>query len=382
MKGNLNIREVDGGGELRQFVDLPEHLYRGDPNWVPALRSSEFKLFRQKTAFFAQAEMALFLAWREGRPVGRIAAIHNKAHDNHYQDTVGFFGYFECADDAEAAKGLLARAEEWLKGRGLTRIRGPVNPSMNGECGLLIEGFGKPPMALMPYSPKRYIELLEGWGFAKCKDLFAYWVTQDDVAEGSETKNRLLRLSEALHRRNPSVKLRTLDMKRYEEEVLRFMAVFEMARKKNWGYVPSTDVQILETAKNLKMIIDPEIVIIAEVDGRPAGALLAIPNINIPLKAVNGRLFPFGFLKFFRQLKRVNETRVLGVAALQEDRAKGITALLMVEVLLRGIKRGYFSAEASWVLEDNQASNASIQGAVNAVKYKTYRIYEKAIGAN
>jgi hypothetical protein len=382
MNGELQITQVGGGGELRQFVDLPEHLYRGDPNWVPQLRSSEFKLFRKKTAFFAQADMALFLARRGGQPVGRIAAIQNKAHNNHYQDSVGFFGYFECADDPEAAKGLITRAEEWLKGRGLTRIRGPVNPSMNGEVGFLIEGFDKPPMALMPYNPPRYPCLLEGLGFAKCKDLFAYWITQDNVAEGSDTKNRLLRLAEALHRRNPTVKLRTIDMKRYEEEVLRFMGVFEEARKKNWGYVPSTEAQLLETARNLKMIIDPEIVIIAEVDGRPAGALLAIPNINVPLAACHGRLFPLGFLTFFRELKRVKETRILGVAALREDRAKGITALLMVEMILRGIKRGYFSGEASWVLEDNQASNASIQGAVNAVKYKTYRIYEKAIRPN
>jgi hypothetical protein len=382
MNGNLQIREVRGRGELSRFVDLPEHLYRGDPLWVPQLRSSEFKLFRQQTTFFAQAEMALFLAWRGNMPVGRIAAIHNQAHNQHYKDTVGFFGYFECADDPAAAHGLVQHAEAWLKARGLTRLRGPVNPSMNGECGTLIEGFDRPPMALMPYNPPRYPPLLESLGFTKCKDLFAYWVTQDDVAEGSNTKARLLRLAEALHKRNPTVTLRTIDMKRYEEEVLRFLGVFEEARKKNWGYVPSTDAQFLETARNLKMILDPEIVIIAEVDGRPAGALLAIPNINIPLAACQGRLFPFGFLKFFRTLKRVHETRVLGVAALREDRAKGITALLMVEMLLRGIKRGYFSAEASWVLENNQASNASIQGAVNAVKYKTYRIYEKPIAAN
>jgi GNAT superfamily N-acetyltransferase len=168
-------------------------------------------------------------------------------------------------------------------------------------------------------------------------------------------------------------------MSRYQEEVLGFMAVFEEARRNNWGYVPLTREEILETAHELRRVIDPEIVIIAEVQGRTAGALLAIPNINIPLAAVGGRLYPLGFIRFFRELKRVREVRILAMAALQHDRVKGITAALMVEALVRGLKRGYRVGEASWVLEDNHMSNGSIQGAAHPILYKKYRIYEKAL---
>ena len=175
--------------------------------------------------------------------------------------------------------------------------------------------------------------------------------------------------------------VRTINLRHYEQDVLRAMAVFETARRNNWGYVPVTEAEIRQTARELRQVIDPEIVLLAEVAGRPAGALLAIPDINVPLKAVGGRLFPFGFLRFFRELKRVQSLRVLGVAALQEDRAKGITALLFVEAMLRAYRRGYRSAEASWVLEDNQMSNLSIQGALNPTRYKTYRIYEKPLAS-
>ena len=380
MTGQLLIRPVADRAALRRFADLPEHLYRLDPHWVPPLRSAQLHLLAGKTAFFQHAHMALFLAYRDGRIVGRIAAIHNRAHNAHYSDTVGFFGFFECApDDRAAARGLLAAAENWLAARGLTVIRGPVNPSMNGQCGLLIEGFDRPPMALMPYNPPAYPALLESLGLAKCKDLFAYLIEYAGVRPGSEKGERLRRLGEALKKRNSGVTLRTIDMRRYQEDVLRFMAVFEEARKHNWGYVPLTRAEILETARELRRIIDPEIVIIAEVNGRPAGAMLAIPNFNLPLAAVRGRLFPFGFLRFFRELKRVREARILGSAALVHDRAKGITAALFVEILRRGIKRGYRSAEASWVLEDNQMPNLTIQGAADPVLYKKYRIYEKPI---
>ncbi len=380
MNANLNIRAVNDRAALRRFVDFPEHLYRDNPLWAPALRSAQFKLFTGKTAFFEHAQMGLFLAERGGEVVGRIAAIHNRAHNEHYHDTVGFFGFFECANDPEAAQGLMAKAQGWLHEHGLTAIRGPVNPSMNHTCGLLIEGYDRPPMALMPYNPPYYRDLLENLGFAKIKDMFGYLINDSTVLPGTPAGDRMVRLGEALRRRHPGITVRTIDMSRYQEEVLRLMAVFETARRNNWGYVPLTKAEILETAHELRRIIDPAIVLIAEVEGRAAGAFMSIPNFNIPLAAVRGRLFPFGFLRFFRELKRVTEIRLLGVAALEEDRAKGITALLFVETLLRGLKRGYRLAEASWVLEDNQKSIQAIQGAAAAPRrIKTYRIFEKAI---
>jgi len=382
MTGRIEIREARDRRSRKAFLHLPFDLYRDDPNWVPPLRSAHAKLFAGKTAFFEHAEIALFLAERDGRAVGRIAAIHNTAHNAHYNDRVGFFGFFECSpDDAEAARALVGAAEAWLGERGLDTIRGPVNPSMNAECGVLIEGFDYPPMVMMPYNPPAYADLLEAAGFGKCKDLYAYLIHDKGLLPGTEKHERLVRTASVLRRRHPEITLHCLDMKTYQQDILRFLGVFEEARRQNWGYVPLTKEEILETASEMKMVVDPEIIIFAEVDGEPAGALIAIPNISGALKAVNGRLFPLGFLKFLREMKRVDQMRVLGIAALEKHRAKGITALLLMEVILRSIERRYHVAEASWVLEDNDMSNRTISKGLSPTRYKTYRIYEKPVTA-
>ena len=383
MNGDLRIRPADDAGSRKRFVELPFRLYRNDPNWAPPLRSAQQKVLSCQTAFFdkgSRAEMALFLAERSGVTVGRIAAIHNKAHNAYRQDDVGFFGFFECdARDVEAARALLARVEGWLLARGLRTLRGPVNPSMNGECGLLVEGFDRPPMTLMPYNPESYVGILESLGLRKCKDLYAYLIEAEEVRPGTGPGDRLVRLVSALRRRHPEVSVRSVDMRNYLRDILRFMVVFEEARRDNWGYVPLTQKEILETAAQMKRVIDPSLIILAEVNGEPAGALLAIPNLNRGLAAVNGRLLPLGFIKFFRELKRVTESRVLGIATLKKHRRKGITAMLFLEEVLRSMAGGYRRAEASWVLEDNQLSDESIRSAFVPRRYKTYRIYEKPL---
>jgi len=383
MSDRLDIVEATGRRSRRRFARLPFALHRDDPNWVPLLRKAQAKVFACKTAFFEHAEMALFLAERAGVSVGRVAAIHNVAHNAHYGDTVGFFGFFECRpDDTEAAVALMARAEAWLAGRGLTAIRGPVNPSMNAECGMLIEGFEHPPMALMPYNPREYAGLMAAAGMAKCKDLYAYVVYPQELESGSPEYDRMIRLERVLNRRYPGLTLRSMDMRNYEEEISRFMGVFEQARKNNWGYVPVTEAEALELARDMKRVIDPRIIVLAEVDGKPVGAALGIPNINRGLAACRGRLFPFGFLKFLRAMKHVDEARYFGLAALEEYRHKGITALMLLENVQRSSRIGYRVCEASWVLEDNEISKRTIQHAARATLYKTYRIYEKAIACD
>jgi GNAT superfamily N-acetyltransferase len=382
MNGDLDIRPAEGARSRREFLDLPFRLYRDDPNWAPPLRSAQAKLLAGKTAFFRRAELALFLARRSAQAVGRIAAIHNRAHLERHQDGVGFFGFFECRQgDLQAAAALFRSAEDWLRQRGLTTLRGPVNPSMNAECGLLIDGFDSPPMAMMAYNPPFYAELLEAQGLRKLKDLYAYRIEEEMVRPGSPAVDRLRRLAEALQRRHPEVALRTLNMRDYAREVPRFMQVFEEARHNNWGYVPLSPQEIAEVAQQMKHVLDPEIVLLAEVDGQPAGAMLCVPNVNRALAAVRGRLFPLGFLKFFRELKRVREMRVVGSAALERFRPKGVAARLFAECIVRASARGYRLAEASWVLEDNLIPDRTIQGAVNPQRYKTYRLYEKPLTA-
>ncbi|MBN1675443.1 MAG: N-acetyltransferase [Kiritimatiellae bacterium] len=381
MSGNLQIIEAGDTRARAAFLDFAFQRYRHDPNWVPPLRRSQAGLFAGRAAFFAHAEMALLLASRNGKPVGRIAAIHNRAHNERYADRTGFFGFFECEDaDAEAACALIARAEAWLRERGMSTLRGPVNPSMNAECGLLVDGFDSPPMALMPYNPKAYVELLTQAGFRKCKDLYAYLVRAERVGPGTEAHARLLRIRRVLERRHPEVKVRPLAMRDYRAEIARIMDVFEQARQDNWGYVPITPEELQETAAEMKGVVDPEIILIAEVDGEPAGASLAIPNVNRGLTACGGRLFPFGFIRFLRAIKRTNEIRIFGVAALPRFRHLGITGILFLETVLRGIAKGYTRGEASWVLEDNVLSNRTIQHGLDPEHYKTYRLYEKTIG--
>jgi hypothetical protein len=394
---------------MKRFVELPFQLYRNDPNWSPPMLSAQRQVLACKTAFFdkgRRAEMALFLAERfpchakpgdnarqalraaaaergakrSGVTVGRIAAIHNKAHNAHCGDGVGFFGFFECeARDPQAAEALLRSAEGWLRARGLKTLRGPVSPSMGSECGLLIDGFDRPAMVMMPYNPRSYAGLLESLGLRKCKDMYAYLVTGEEVRPGTAPGDRLVRLASAMRRRRPEVSVRALEMRNYPRDILRFMDVFEDARKDNWGYVPLTREEILETTAQMRRVIDPRLILFAEVHGEPAGALLALPNINRALAAVNGRLWPLGFVKFFRELKRVRETRVLGVATLKKYRSKGITAMLFLEEIIRSLAGGYRYAEASWVLEDNQLSDESIRSALVPQRYKTYRIYEKPL---
>jgi GNAT superfamily N-acetyltransferase len=236
-------------------------------------------------------------------------------------------------------------------------------------------------MALMPYNPQSYVGILESaaLGLRKCKDLYAYLINAEEVRPGTAPGDRLVRLVTALRRRHPEVTVRSVDMRNYPRDLLRFIDVFEEARRDNWGCVPLTEKEILETAAQMKRVIDPSLVIVAEVNGEPAGALLAIPNLNRGLAAVGGRLLPLGFLRFFRELKRVNEARVLGIAALKKYRRMGITAMLFLEEIFRCVAGGYRWAEASWVLEDNQLSDDSIRSAFVPKRYKTYRIYEKQL---
>ncbi|MFO7870000.1 MAG: GNAT family N-acetyltransferase [Kiritimatiellia bacterium] len=380
MSPDLEIVSAGKRAELEDFLDLPFRLYRGNPNWVPPLRSSRMRTLKGKTAFFEHGEMKLFLAVRGGQPVGRIAAIKNDAHNRRYSDRTGFFGFFECdTEDAEAAVELFRRAERWLKEKGMDTARGPVNPSMNSECGLLIQGFDHPPMVLMPYNPPGYEVFFENAGYGKCRDLYAYLVKAEALMPESSLHRRLQKIADGLKRRHPEISVRPLDMKNYTADIINVMNVFEEARKSNWGYVPVARREVLETASDLKRVVDPEIVLLAEVNGEQAGVSLALPNVNRGLLKARGRLFPAGYLRFRREMKKNREVRIFGIAALPKYRHMGIAALLTLETVKRGSARGYNRGEASWVLEDNDLSNRTITHALDPDHYKTYRIYDKKL---
>lgn len=380
MADSLSIHRAERSRDRRRFRELPFRLYRGDPLWVPPLRSARARLFARKTAFFDHAAMALFLAERAGRTVGRVAAVHNTAHNDFHGDRTGFFGFFECEDaDADAATALIAAAEAWLGGRGLDVMRGPVSPSMNAECGTQIDGFDHPPVALMPCNPPSYPRLLEGAGLRKVKDLYAYFLRQDKLSPGTKAHDRLLRSSRLLARRYPAVSIRPLNIRKMKDDILRFMPVFEEARRNNWGYVPVSAAEVDEMIGEFRSVVDPDIILFAEVDGNPAGVSLALPDVNAGLSQINGRLLPLGFLRFRRAMKQVTRMRIFGIAALEKYRHLGVTARLLNEIILRGTARGYRTAEASWVLEDNVQSNRMIENLLDPEHYKTYRLYEKPV---
>ena len=383
MSGELTVHGAESRRDRREFLEYAYRRHRGDALWVPPLRRARGRLFAGRTAFFAHAEMALFLARRGGGAVGRIAAIHNPRHNERHGDRVGFFGFFECdMGDAAATAALVAAAEGWLAARGLDRLRGPVNPSMNAECGLLVDGFDAPPVAMMPYNPPEYAGLLEAAGLARCKDLYAYRIEAHRVEGTAGKDGRLARAAALIRRRHAALTIRPIDLRRFESEVLALTEVFEQARAGNWGYVPLTRAEILEMAREFRQVIDAELVLLAEVEGKPAGASLAIPDINLGLAAARGRLWPLGLLRFARAMRGCHEIRVFGIAALEPYRHMGVAALLMLETILRGTAKGYDTAEASWVLQDNVMSNRTIQDLLDPRLYKTYRIYEKAIASS
>lgn len=376
----VEVREAATRAERRAFLRLPWRIYRGEPNWVPPLLSAVARtLDPRRNPFYRHAESRLYLAWRGRRPVGRIIATVDRLYNEYHRDTMGFWGFFECEDDPEAARALLDRAADDLRARGMTQMMGPMNPSINGECGVLIKGFERPPVILMPYNPPYYPALIEGAGLQKAKDLFAYLLLSSNVTGDSEQLQRIERLGKLIQRRHPTLRVRTLDMSNYEADVQALGKLFNTVRKDNWGFVPTTEDEIRAMAREMKAILDPQMVFIAELDGRPVGCLLALPDINPLLKKCNGRLLPFGWLHLLWGRRRLNWLRVFGSAALPEHRHIGIIPLLFGEVIRIGHRRGYTHAELSWVSEGNLRPILTIEQSLKPELYKLYRVYSRTL---
>lgn len=369
---SLRIRPVDSPRDLARFVDLPWRLYRDDRAWVPPLkRDVKALLDRAHNPFFEHGAAQPFVAERDGRAVGRIAAIVNAAHNDFHGDRVGFFGLFECEEDREAAGALFGAAEAWVAERGMDVLRGPMSLSTNDECGSLVEGFETPPTVLMPHNAPHHAALYEGAGFAKAMDLLAY-----DVA-GVEAPERIVRAVDAVRARAGAV-IRTIDMKRFAQEVDRIRAIYNSVWDANWGFVPMTRAEMDYTAGQLRPVVDPELVLFAEIDGRSIAFALALPDLNEALRYANGRLFPFGALAIWWHARRIRRVRVITLGIEREHRASGIDAVLYFELFARAKRRGYSGGECSWVLEDNAAMRRPIERLGGRV-YKRYRVYDRAV---
>jgi len=330
------------------------------------------RLDPKKNPFFEHGSVELFLAYRGGEPVGRIAAVENTLHNEIHSDRMGFFGQFECLEDEEASRALLDQAATWVRARGLTTIRGPVNFSLNEESGLLVDAFDDPPAILMTYNPPYYQQLLESWGLEKAKDLWA-WVGEKKGFDQA----RFGRLEKLIARSPHDIRVRPLDMKNFQREVELVRDLYNQAWEANWGFVPMTDAEVDHMAKGLKPVVDPNLALIGEIDGKPAGFSLSLPDINQAIAGINGRLLPFGFLKFFMGMKKITRLRIITLGLLPEYRRSGLDALFYLETFKRGTAKGYYG-ESSWILEDNTLMNRSLEKMGFKV-YKTYRLYDKVL---
>ncbi len=373
---SVEVKPVETRGERRAFIRFPWQIYPDRyPAWVPPLLVEERKRIDPANPFFEHGAVQLFLAYKDGRPAGRIAAIENRLHNEFHQDRVGFFGLFESLNDAEVAHALLDRTAEWLRARKLDRLRGPTNFSTNEECGLLVENFDDPPYVMMAYNPPYYEQLLTGWGLAKVKDLLAYQGREELVEQ-----RRFEGLDRLIARSGLKMRVRSVEMKRFDAEVALIREIYNVAWERNWGFVPMTDAEVAYMAKQLKPVVDPDLALIGEIEDEPAGFALALPDVNQAIRHANGRLFPFGIFKLLWHMRRINGVRVVTLGLKPEFRRTGLASLFYKEIFTRGSSKGHTVAESSWILEDNRVMWSAVEK-MGFWRYKTYRLYERTLEA-
>ena len=367
-----------GKTDLSRFFDVADRIYADDPLWVAPLRADLATVFQDENPFFRHGEMQLFLARRGSRDVGRVAAILDRNHNAFHGEKVVFFGFFESENDPETAGRLLEAVAVWGRERKMTVLRGPTNPTLNDEAGLLVEGFESPPVLMMTYNPRYYAALLEGQGLGKARDLLAYWFPLEE-----KPLERLSRVAERFRRREAGIVVRNVRKRSLERDLAKIREVYNEAWEKNWGFVPMTPEEMDFMAKRLKPLLVPELLWLAEAkapDGslEPVAFMLMLPDYNAAIAPLKGRLMPFGWLKFLLGRRKIRTVRVVTLGIKKAHRRSGVQSIMMADSLRFLLKLGYTGAEVSWLLEDNEL-------VIGAVKlwggrlYKTYRIYEKSL---
>ena len=368
-----------GKKDLERFFDVAEPIYAGDRNWVAPLRSDVAKVFQDENPFFRHGEMQLFVARRDGRDVGRVAAIVDRNHNEFHGERVVFFGFFESPDDPAVARALLDAVTVWGRERKMTVLRGPANPTLNDECGLLVEGYDSPPVVMMTYNPPFYARLLEGQGLVKAKDLLAFWFPLEE-----KPLERLSRVAGRFRKRADGIVVRNVSKGGLAKDLPKIREVYNDAWEKNWGFVPMTPEEMDFMAARLKPLLVEELLWIAEAQ-RPDGSLepiafmLMLPDYNVAIAKTGGRLLPFGWLKFLLGTREIKTVRVITLGIKKPYRLSGIQSIMMADSLRFLLKKGYTGAEVSWLLEDNELVLGSVR-LWGGKLYKTYRMYDKAIG--
>lgn len=370
--GNLVVKPVEGHKERLAFLNLPWELYKGDPNWVPPLRDHQWELLNYKHhPLYDVSKIQTFLAWRGEKPVGRIAAILNVAHNEFQNEKRTFWGFFESINDDEVSSALFAAARQWGKEQGYPVLRGPCNPTQNYECGLLVDGFDSPPTFGLTYNPAYYVDLVEKAGFKKAQDLFAFWGYVEMLAAFDEKMKFVV--DEATSRFQ--LKVRPLNPKRFVEDVHVFLDIYNRSLGGTWGYSALSKGEADCIAKSVKHLIVPELTTIAEIDGRPVAACYGFLDYNPRIKKIDGRLFPFGFLQLMTNRKAIKRIRMISANVLPEYQRWGLGLVVLARLIKPAIAWGLEECEFSWVLESNHLSWGSLKRG-GAKLIKTFRIYD------
>lgn len=372
---NVEIKKVTEASGKKKFINCQWDFYKGDKNWVPPIKMDRQKLLdEKKNPFYKHSDIQLFLAYDNGKIVGRIAAITNDNHNKIHNDKVGFFGFFECIDSQDVANALFKAAEEWLVAKGMTDIRGPLNPSTNDESGLLVDSFDQPAVILMTYNPPYYPKLIENYGFKKEKDLLAYILHHDTYA--SEKLSRMQKIV----RERKGITIRSINFKnkeKFKEDVKTVKDIYNAAWQPNWGFVKMTDEEFDFLANDLKTIAEPKLTLIAEIKGKPVGFALSLPDINQALIYNRGGGILGAVWCLMTKKKKIDLTRIIVLGVLPEYQSSGVDAVLYHEIGETAYELNMPKGEASWILEDNQMMRRGLETTMKGEVYKTYRIYQK-----
>jgi GNAT superfamily N-acetyltransferase len=376
---DVSIRPAVTKADLKQFIELPYRLRQGDPEWVPPLRFERRQfLDRKKNPWFDHAECEFFLAERDGRVVGRITAHIDYRWDEFRGGNDGMFGFFDAEDDPEIFRALIDTASAGLRERGRERMLGPMDFTMNDECGILIEGFDEPSMILEPWHPPYYSQRLDELGLGKAIDLLMWELWFGQLKEGTEM-HPLIHAA-AAKSREAGVVLRPMRKRDMEAEVGRFMEVYNEAWGHNWGFVPITEAEVRFQAKNLKPVLDENWAMIAELDGKIVGAALTLPDVEQALAKMNGRLLPFGWIHFLRRKRYIDRLRVFALGVKDDYQHLGVAAALYERHVQTAGTVGPRGGHMGWILETNDAMNRAMEGMGGSVVQR-YRIYELGLNS-
>ncbi len=370
-KENIEIKEVKNKKDLKKFLNFPEKIYKNNPCWVPKLDLEIKHLISEKNPFYRHACKKLFIAQKKGNTVGRIAVIVDDNYIDFQKEKAGFFGFFETENNIATASSLLKKCETFLRERGMQRIIGPMNPSSNDEIGFLLEGYEMPPRIMMPYNPPYYHRIMENCSYRKAKDLLAFNM---NISENPVL--RLERFVKKIKKRNPGLSCRPINMKKFKPEVGLIKEIYNSGWERNWGFVPWTDEEISDLAKNLKSLVIDELVQIAFVNNDPAGFLLALPDYNEVIKKIGRKLLPLGWFKFILNKNKIKNLRLMAMGVKRKYHGSGAAAFMYYNSLLASLKRNYRECEFSWILEDNEETK-KIARMMGGKIYKKYRVYKR-----